>query len=72
MMDINVNLLQNSSDTNKETGVNSNRVSKNKQLPKDLHKPITRKFDKRKVFSSFKDKLWGADLSDIQLIRKFN
>ena len=72
MMDINVNLLQNSSDTNKERGVNSNRVSKNKQLAKDLHKPITRKFDKRKVFSSFKDKLWGADLSDIQLIRKFN
>ena len=50
MMDINVNLLQNSSDTNKETGVNSNRVSKNKQLAKDLHKPITIKFDKRKVF----------------------
>ena len=72
MMDINVNLLQNSSDTNKETGVNSNRVSKNKQLAKDLHKPITIKFDKRKVFSSFKDKLWGDDLSDIQLIRKFN
>ena len=62
MMDINVNLLQKSSDTHKETGINSNVVSKRKQLAKDLHKPIIRKFDKRKVFSSFKDKLWGADL----------
>ena len=61
-MDINVNLLQKSSDTHKETGINSNVVSKRKQLAKDLHKPIIRKFDKRKVFSSFKDKLWGADL----------
>ena len=72
MMDINVNLLQKSSDTHKETGINSNVASKRNQLAKDLHKPIIRKFDKRKVFSSFKDKLWDADLSDIQLIRKFN
>ena len=42
MMDINVNLLQKSSDTHKETGINSNVVSKSKQLAKDLHKPIIR------------------------------
>ena len=44
----------------------------NKQLAKELHKPIIRKFKKRKVYSGFKDNIWGADLSDMQLISKFN
>ena len=37
-----------------------------------MHKPIIRKFEKRKVYSSFKDNIWGADLADMQLISKFN
>ena len=37
-----------------------------------LHKPIIRKFEKRKVCSGFKDNIWGADLADMQLISKFN
>ena len=45
---------------------------KNKQLADELHKPIIRKFKKRKVYSSFKDNVWGADLADMQLISKFN
>ena len=44
----------------------------NEQLAKKLHKPIIRKFKKRKVYSEFKDNIWGADLADIQLISKFN
>ena len=44
----------------------------NEQLAKELHKPIIRKFKKRKVYSRFKDNIWGADLSDMQLISKFN
>ena len=36
------------------------------------HKPITRKFNKRKVHSSFKDNIWGVDLADMQLLSKFN
>ena len=43
----------------------------NDQITNDLHKSI-RKFIKRKVYSSFKDNIWGADLSDMQLISKFN
>ena len=35
-------------------------------------KPIIRKFKKRKVYSSFKDNIWGADLADMQLISKFD
>ena len=37
-----------------------------------MHKPIIRSFKKRTVYSGFKDNIRGADLADIQLIRKFN
>ena len=42
------------------------------ELAKELHKPIIRKFQKRKVCSGFKDNIWGADLADMHLISKFN
>ena len=42
------------------------------QLPKELHKPIIRKFEKRKVHSSFRNNIWGADIADMKLLRKFN
>ena len=45
---------------------------KNQQLADELHKPIIRKFKKRKVYSSFKDNIWGVDLADIQLISEQN
>ena len=44
----------------------------NEQLAEELHKPIIRKFKKRKVYSAFKDNIWGANLTDMQLISKFN
>ena len=34
------------------------------QLAEELHKPIITKFEKRKVYWSFKDNIWGADLGD--------
>ena len=43
-----------------------------KELAKELHKPIIRKFKKGKIYSGFKDNIWGFDLADIQLISKFN
>ena len=42
----------------------------NIKLADELHKPIIRKFKKRKVYSSFKDNVWGADLTDMQLLRQ--
>ena len=42
------------------------------QLAKEFHKPIIRKFKKRKVYSGFRDNIWGADLADMQLISKLN
>ena len=44
----------------------------NKVLAEELHKPIIRKFKKRKVHSPFMHNIWGADLADMQLISKFN
>ena len=44
----------------------------NIQLADELHKPIIRKFKKRKVHSSFRDNIWGVDLADMQLLSKFN
>ena len=40
----------------------------NKQLADELHKPIIQKFEKRKVYSGFRDNIWGADLADMRLI----
>ena len=48
-----------------------NKIISNKELPEELHKPIIRKFKKRKVHSSFIDNIWGADLADMQIISKF-
>ena len=47
-------------------------VNENIKLANELHKPIIRKFNKRKVYSSFKDNIWGADVADMQLLSKFN
>ena len=39
----------------------------NYQLANELHKPIIRKFKKRKVYSSYGDNIWGVDLANMQL-----
>ena len=44
----------------------------NEQLAEELHKPITRKFEKRRVYSTFKDNIWGVHLADMQLLSKYN
>ena len=55
----------------KGTGI-ENEIKENQQLAKELHEPTIRKFTKRKVYFSFKDNIWGADLADMQLISKYN
>ena len=37
----------------------------NYQLANELHEPIIRKFKKVKVYSFFRDNIWGVDLADI-------
>ena len=42
--------------------------NENIQLANELHKPTIKKFNKGKVYSSFKDNIWTADLADMQLL----
>ena len=49
-----------------DSGINVG-VNQNRQLAEKLHKPIIRKFKKRKVLSSFKDNILPDDLANIQL-----
>ena len=44
----------------------------NYQLSNELQKPIIRKFKKRKVYSFFRDNIWGIDLADMQSLSKYN
>ena len=46
----------------KKTSVGAIKSMPNQQLANELHKTIIKKFQKRKVDSSFKDNIWGADL----------
>ena len=39
-------------------------------LADELHKPINKKFEKRKVYSQFKDNIWGVDLADMQSLSR--
>ena len=41
-------------------------------LADELHKPVIKKFNKRKVYPQFKDNIWGVDLADMQSLRKKN
>ena len=48
------------------------RTENNKILAEELHKPVIKKFNKTKVYSQFRDNIWGVDLTDTQLLSKKN
>ena len=54
--------------TSKGSGITTNEF--NYQLGNELHKPVIKKLKKRKVYSSFKDNIWGVDLADMQSLSK--
>ena len=39
-------------------------------LADELHKPVIKKFSKRKVYSQIKDNIWGVDLADMQSLSR--
>ena len=41
-------------------------------LAEELHKPVRRKFKRRRVLVNGIDKIWAADLADMQAFSKFN
>ena len=40
-------------------------TNENYKLANKLHKPMIRKFKKKKVYSSFRDNIWEVDLADM-------
>ena len=48
------------------------RVAKDSSLilADELHKPVIKRFNKKKVYSQFKDNIWGVDLADMQSLSK--
>ena len=49
-----------------------NGLPENKKIAEELRKLIIKNFKRRKVYSSFIDKIWGVELADMQLIIKYN
>ena len=39
-------------------GAAKSKITSNQELAEELHEPITKKFKKRKVYSSFKGNIW--------------
>ena len=64
----------------KSTGSGTAKPSSLKRIMKDsslilvdeLHKPVIKKFNKRKVYSQFKENIWGVDVADMQSLSKKN
>ena len=48
------------------------KTSPNHQLANEVHKQIIRKIKRWKVYSSFRDNIWGVDLADMQSLSKYN
>ena len=53
------------------SGINTAKPSSS-ILADELHKPVIKKFEKRKVYSQFKDNIWGVDLADMQSLSQKN
>ena len=52
-----------SRDTTTHTGTGI--ISEDIQLASELRRPITRKFKRHEICSSFRDNIWGANLADM-------
>ena len=48
------------------------RISVNEQLGEELHKPVIKTFKRRKVYARFKDKIWEADLAEMESLSRNN
>ena len=53
------------------SGINTTKPSSS-ILADELHQPIIKKIYKKKVYSQFKDNIWGVDLADMQSLSRKN
>ena len=51
---------------------NRSATEPNYQLPNELPRQIIRQFKQQKVYSFFRDNIWGVDLADMQSLSKCN
>ena len=65
-------MMYKSSNQKTYCGTVKDKIISNKEVAEEFHKQVIRKLNKRKVHSSFIANIWGADLVDMQLMRKFN
>ena len=56
--------------TTKSTAGPSALARNSSLLAAERHKPTIRKSNKRKVYSQFKDNIWGVDLADMQSLSR--
>ena len=47
-------------------------MSVSEQLAEELHKPVIKKFKRRKVYARFKDNIWAADLAEMESLSSKN
>ena len=47
-------------------------IKPNDQLANELRRQINRNYTRRKVYSSYRDNIWGVDLADMQSLSKYN
>ena len=47
-------------------------MSVNEDQAKELHKPVTEKFNRRKFYTRFKDNIWKTDLAKEGLLSLYN
>ena len=53
----------------KKTG---SRINVKEQLAEELHKPVIKRFKRRKVNGRFKDNTWAADLAEMESLSRKN
>ena len=53
----------------KKTG---SAINVNEQLAGELHKPVIKKFKRRKVYARFKDNIWGGSLAEMGSVTSKN
>ena len=56
----------------KDTAESSALARSSSILADELHKPVIKKFNERKVYSQFKDNIWGVDLAEMQSLSRKN
>ena len=47
-------------------------ISVYEQLPEELHKPVIRRFKRRKAYARFKGNIWAADLAVMESLSSKN